>query len=161
MALQAKDIDGNYHDVEERDISWRVHAYAVVIDGDKILLSPQHGDKYDLPGGKIELTESVDEGLVREVKEETGIDVSVRKLLGVEDILFKVTFREPQEVWHSVMLYYACDKIGGEISTDGFDEHETSYAQAAEWVELDRVDSIVPASSIDFRKYVVQADSSR
>lgn len=102
MILIAKDIDGNEHEVDESEISWRVHAYAVIIDGDKILLSPQHGDKYDLPGGKIELAESVEEGLVREVKEESGIDVSVHKLLGIEDIVFKVTFREPQEVWHSI-----------------------------------------------------------
>ncbi|MGB3023873.1 MAG: NUDIX domain-containing protein [Candidatus Saccharimonadales bacterium] len=160
MILIAKDIDGNEHEVDESEISWRVHAYAVIIDGDKILLSPQHGDKYDLPGGKIELAESVEEGLVREVKEESGIDVSVHKLLGIEDIVFKVTFREPQEVWHSIMLYYACEKTGGEISIDGFDKYELEYARPAEWVELSRLSDIVPASSVDFRKYITQAHSS-
>lgn len=155
--MRAVDIHGNHHEVSLDEISWRVHAYAVIIEDDKILLSPQHGDnRYDLPGGKVDLGESMEDGLVREVKEETGIEVSPVRLLGVHDVLFKVTFREPQEVWHSVMLYYLCDKVGGRINTDGFDEHEASYAQEAVWMNLDQLDGISPASSYDWREIIRQ-----
>lgn len=153
--LQAIDIDGNYHDVDIKDVSWRVHVYGIVIDGDKILLSPQHRDNgYDLPGGKVDLDETLETALVREVREETGVGVEVVQQLTVRDNFFKVTFREPQETWHSVMIYYLCRKVSGEISIDGFDEHEKQYAKAAEWIPLSELDQITPAASYDWREIV-------
>ncbi len=150
MKLIAKDINGNDHEVESNEVSWRIHAYGVIIEDNKILLSPQHGDAYVLPGGKVELEEMLEAGLVREIKEETGIDVTVVELLGVKDNFFKVTFREPQEVWHSVLMYYKCTKIGGEISIAGFDEHEKQYVRAAEWVDISLINDIKQASSVDY-----------
>ena len=157
-SVQAVDIDGNYHPVAIADISWRIHVYGIVIDGDKILLSPQHrAGGYDLPGGKVDLDEQLDSALVREVKEETGIDVEIVEQLTVRDNFFKVTFREPQETWHSVMIYYLCRAVGGEISTDGFNEHEKQYAAKAEWVPLSSLENIVPAASYDWREIVATA----
>lgn len=159
MKVIAKDVYGNDHEVDSSDMIWRVHVYGIVIDDGKILLSPQHGDGYDLPGGKVEMEELMEDGLVREVKEETGIDVRVKKLLGAKDIFFKVTFREPQEVWHSVMLYYLCEKIGGSISDSGFDEHEKSYAKDAIWMGVQDLSAIHIASSVDYREFARKAMS--
>ena len=138
-------------------MSWRVHVYAIVVDDGKLLLSPQHREgAYDLPGGKVELDENLEDGLLREVQEETGITVRPVRLLTMRDNFFKVTFREPQETWHSVMMYYICEKVGGEISTEGFDENEKSYARMAEWVPLDQLADIMPAASFDWRTLVEQ-----
>lgn len=159
--LRAVDIDGVYHDVDVADVSWRVHVYGVVLDGDKILLSPQHHDNgYDLPGGKVDLDETLEAALIREVCEETGIDIDVVRQLAVRDNFFKVTFREPQETWHSVMIYYLCRPIGGTISADGFDDDEKNYADLAEWVDINRLDDISPAASYDWREIVRQATKS-
>lgn len=156
--MQAVDIDGHFHDVSSDEISWRVHVYAIVIENDRVLLSPQHGPgRYDLPGGKVDIGESLEDGLLREVREETGVDVRITRQLATRDNLFKVTFREPQEVWHSVMIYYLCEKTGGDISDEGFDHHEREYASLAEWVELSRLDQIQIAASYDWREFVRQA----
>lgn len=153
--VQAVDIDGNYHEASIDEVSWRVHAYAVTLEGGSILLSPQHREgSYDLPGGKVELGEQVEDGLIREVFEETGIKVRPVRLLAMRDNFFKVTFREPQEVWHSVMMYYLCEKVGGHISTTGFGEHEKAYAQEAEWIPLDTLKDITPAASYDYRTII-------
>jgi len=154
MYIDAIDINGQYHQVPITDITWRPSVYGIVFDGDRVLLSPQHGKGYDLPGGGVDMNESFENALIREVKEETGIDVAVKKVLAVRDNYFKVTFREPQETWHSVMVYYLCEKIGGELSMSNFDEHEKSYAQLAEWIDLSRLDSIVPAASYDYREII-------
>lgn len=155
--MRAVDIDGNYHEVNPDEVSWRIHVYGIVIKDGKILLSPQHGPmRYDLPGGKVDIDESLQAGLIREVREETGIEVGVVRQLDVRDNLFKVTFREPQETWHSVLVYYLCERVSGDISDQGLDDHEKSYAGQAEWVELSRLDDINPAASVDWRTVVRQ-----
>ena len=65
----------------------RLAAYAVIVDDeDRILLAlwnevePQ---LWTMPGGGVELDETPDEGVVREVREETGYDVELVGLLGV------------------------------------------------------------------------------
>ena len=151
--MQAIDIDGNYHDASLDEVKWRPSVYAIVIKDNKILLSPQHEKGYDVPGGGVELGENFEGAVIRETKEETGIDVRVIKTLAVRDNLFKVTFREPQEVRHSIKVYYLCQYVGGEVNQDGFDPNEGSYAGLAEWVDLSTIDQ-VPASGFEWHDIV-------
>ncbi|MBB2479659.1 NUDIX domain-containing protein [Bacillus sp. APMAM] len=61
-----------------------VSAGAVVIDDEgKLLLirGPRRG--WEQPGGQVELGESIEEAVKREVKEETGIDIEVTKFCGI------------------------------------------------------------------------------
>ena len=60
---------------------------AIILEGDKILLEkrknmPSKG-KWSVPGGLVELGESVENAVVREVKEETGLDVYAPRLVDV------------------------------------------------------------------------------
>jgi 8-oxo-dGTP diphosphatase len=72
--------------MEYTDYDTRLASYAVVTDGDRVLLArlswPDAG-LWTLPGGGVELDETVEEGAVREVREETGYDVVVEGLLGI------------------------------------------------------------------------------
>lgn len=69
------------------DYDTRLAAYAVIVDeSERVLLALwNEADKpqWTLPGGGVELPESVQEGAVREVREESGYDVELRRLLGV------------------------------------------------------------------------------
>lgn len=60
--------------------------------------------KWDVVGGRIEPNETVFEGLVREVKEESGLSVTPGKLLGVFDGFPNIR----GEACHVVRLYFAC-----------------------------------------------------
>src|SRR6266478_2668454 len=82
------DVHGVARDFDSTELKWRPSAYGIVIKDQKILLSPQFGDKYDLPGGGVDLKEKLEEAVVREVKEETGIDVKNPKYLGFEESFF-------------------------------------------------------------------------
>ena len=63
---------------KDKKIKWRPSASALVVKNEKILMikAKQHG-KWELPGGGIELGETIKEGLEREVYEETGISKEI------------------------------------------------------------------------------------
>jgi 8-oxo-dGTP diphosphatase len=52
---------------------------------DSILLVKQNYGKgyWSLPGGMVEIGESLEEGAIREVREETGLDIRIRKVIGI------------------------------------------------------------------------------
>jgi 8-oxo-dGTP diphosphatase len=154
--LIAVDVFGKQHEVSVEQLVWRPSVYGVVIKENKVLLSPQFGDKYDLPGGGVDLGENLEAAVVREVKEETGIDVKVTGSLGVESNLFAAVHGDGK-FYHSIMVYYACEVVGGELSTEGFDDYEKKYADLAKWVPTDTLASINLGSSVDFRKYIYKA----
>lgn len=151
-----KDINGKEYEIPADRLKWRPAAYGIVIKDGKILLSKQFGDKYDLPGGGIDLGEKLEDGVVREVKEETGIDVKNPKLLGMKESYF-MDSHALNEAYHCYLFYYLCEYVGGELSTDGFDEWEKQYAEMAEWIDIDRIDSLKIASTVEYRPFVKKA----
>lgn len=149
----------NEHQVDSSEVVWRPSVYGIVFHNGKLLVSPQHGIGYDLPGGGVDIDESFHDAVVREVKEETGIDVCVIDLVDMVDNIFiwKPESSTERQVFHSVLSYYRCEYIGGELSTDGFDETEKEYADMAEWIELDKTLTMQVASSYDFRPVIEKA----
>ncbi len=157
--LFASSFDGKKHSFDSDELQWRPSVYAVVISDNKILLFPQRRGGYDLPGGGVEIDETCDSAVIREVKEETGIDVKVKKLITMRENFFAWDPDSPNDrkVVHSLCLYYACEMIGGEISTEGLDEYEITHADRAEWVDLAIFSASTPiATSIDYRPIVLE-----
>jgi len=123
--------------------------YGVIIQEDKILLSKQWNG-YNFPGGGIELGENTEDALKREVKEETGIEISVGKILHCQNSFFKLPFKG--NFVHSIHVFYECKVIGGELSTKYLDENEKKYAEMAEWVPLTKIPDLKIFSSVDAKK---------
>jgi len=64
---------------------------------------------YTVPGGHVELGETCEEALVREVKEEVGLDVKVVDLLSIQQVIY------PKEFWkkaHFIFFDYLCSVEG-------------------------------------------------
>lgn len=141
-----EDIEGKTYSVPITELSFRPAAYGVIVQDGKILLS-KCWDGYDFPGGGINIGEHTEAAVAREVHEETGLEVKVENILHTNSSFFKLPF--DGNFVHSLHLYFACQVIGGELSTDFFDEHEQHYASMAEWIELDEVKNIKIYSSTD------------
>ena len=68
----------------------RVSAYGLILDGDRILLCrlskelPRWEGSWTLPGGGLEFGESPEAAMIREVEEETGLQVVARSIAGIE-----------------------------------------------------------------------------
>ena len=86
----------------------------IVEIGDKIVLvgrrNAPHG--WALPGGFVDRGEKVEDAAVREIKEETGLDVSLEQLLGI----YSDPRRDPRQ--HVVSVVYIGQASGEPISGD-------------------------------------------
>lgn len=131
----AKSITGEETLVDINDLTMSVNLYAVVVKNGKILISPQWKENgYDFPGGHLELGEDHIDGLIREVKEETGFIVKPTKVIDIFTSFFMhPRKKKPQQ---TIKIYYAAEIVSGEISTAGFAEGELSYAREARFATL-------------------------
>jgi 8-oxo-dGTP diphosphatase len=88
----------------------------VVIAGDRTLLvrrgsAPLEG-QWSIPGGMLELGESIEEGVRRELSEETGVQVRVRELI---EVFERIIPGEGGRIrYHFVIVDYLCELISGE-----------------------------------------------
>ena len=98
----------------------RVGVGVIVLDSRGWILLEKRSDcgMWGLPGGKIEPGESVTEAAVREVKEETGLNVEITRLLGVysEPESHIVTFLDNGDVVHLVDILLEAKIRSGELS---------------------------------------------
>lgn len=153
--VTATDFDGKPHEVLVSKLQWRPSAYAVIVKDNELLLLRQTNG-YDLPGGGLEFGEMPEQAVIREIKEETGTTATNPRLLGLTSSFF-LAVNTIDRFYQSVMMFYICDYVSGELSKAGFDEGEQQYAEAPEWLPLEKLDGIKIGASADFRPYVKQA----
>jgi 8-oxo-dGTP diphosphatase len=152
--VTCRDLDGHTYVVPVADLVWRPSVYGIVIRDGKVLLC-RHFGKYNLPGGGVDMDESLEDALLREIKEETGITAAKPELMGVTEDYFMPPYKPTP--YHTILMYYACDYVSGEPSMDGFDEDERVYAELAQWVDADTIDDWDYTSTVDYRPFVRQA----
>jgi len=111
---------------------------AVILDGDRVLLvqrghEPLKGE-WSLPGGAVELGESLEEALVREVREETSLDVTVGPVVEVFDSIRRDAGGRAE--YHYVIIDYACRVRGGTATAAA----RGSDAADVRWVPLAEIE---------------------
>jgi 8-oxo-dGTP diphosphatase len=105
---------------------------AVVVDGGRVLLvkrgqQPLKGE-WSLPGGGVEVGETLVAAIQREVFEETGLMVSVGPIV---EVLDRIHVSDTGRVeYHYVLIDYLCSVIGGRL-------HPQSDAADARWAARD------------------------
>ncbi|HTK95321.1 MAG TPA: NUDIX hydrolase [Terriglobales bacterium] len=90
---------------------------AIIIDRGRALVvrratEPLKGE-WSIPGGVLELGETLRTGVVREAKEETGLDVVPVEVLEVYDRI--VADEDGRTRYHYVLIDYLCELQGGEL----------------------------------------------
>jgi mutator protein MutT len=109
-----------------------IRVTGVLINNNKILLLKQETDtkrKWSLPGGKVEVGELLEKALIREMKEETGLDVDIGDLLYVCDNIMLDK--------HVLHITFLCTEKDGKLgATEGLD---TRKIESVEYVEISKL----------------------
>lgn len=108
-----RDINGNIHIVKHSELVERSSVYAVIKKGNDVLLVRDRTseEKWDLPGGGIELDEDLIKALRREVSEETGLTISQEpeKICEFIEYFYDI---ESKKGWQSIRFFF-------KVSTEG------------------------------------------
>lgn len=132
--IECSTITGATKSIPKDKLTFRVAAYALIQDNGKILVQPlTNNDKYFFPGGSVEFGETREEALKREVKEETGLDIEVGKLLHTTETFFY--YESEDAAWQFYAFFYLCKPLSFELLAD--EEVDDDEAKASIWVELD------------------------
>jgi len=87
-------------------------------DGHVLLQRRSDNGLWGLPGGGVEIGESVSTAMVREVQEETGLTVMIERLVGVySDPRFQVVRYADGNVVHYINTLFVCRILGGTLQT--------------------------------------------
>ncbi len=105
---------------------------AVIEDGRILMVRETADDRWTLPGGWIDVGESPATAAEREVFEESGYRVAVRKLAAVYD---KLRHDHPAAPHHSYLLFFVCELLGGAPRTS-LETSEIGWFEPDELPEL-------------------------
>ena len=94
-------------------------ASAIVTDDEEriLLIRRSDNDLWSIPGGAMEIGESISQTAVREVEEETGLEVQPLYVVGIYSNPHHVVEYSDGEVRQQFSICFACKVIGGEIRT--------------------------------------------
>lgn len=115
----------------------RISAYALIVDDGRILLAktangyPGAGS-WTLPGGGIEWGEHPEDGMHRELYEETGLQGDVLDLLGIDSLRLERTRNGLWEGFHAIRIIYRVAASGEPQVTE-----QNGSVSESQWIALD------------------------
>lgn len=107
---------------------------AIIIEEERVVLvkrgHPPLAGEWSIPGGVLEVGETLREAAMREALEETGLTVEVGELLGVYDRVLRDA--DERTLYHYVLIDFLCRRIAGE-------PYGAGDADEARWFARDEV----------------------
>lgn len=90
----------------------KIDTRAVIFKDNKILLTHENNGTWSLPGGWCDVLESIKSNTIKEVKEETGLDVETVKIIALQD---RNKHNKPVYAYGICKVFVLCNIIGGEF----------------------------------------------
>ena len=122
--------------LENKSVFTRLATRSITLQGANILLLyTQRYEDYSLPGGGLGLGEDKIEGMIRELKEETGArDIKNIKPFGAYEE-YRPWYKPDFDIQHMVSYCYTCD-INIELGETNLESYEIRNGMLAKWVNI-------------------------
>ena len=101
----------------------KIDTRAAIFKDNKILLVHENDDTWALPGGFCDVLESIKTNTIKEVKEETGLDVETVKIISIQD---RNKHNKPISAYGIFKIFVLCNTIGGSFKKN-IETTETKY----------------------------------
>jgi len=148
MKIEIKNIENtsmqilktHYHpelkSLENKTIFTRFATRSIAIHGNEILLMyTARYEDYSLPGGGLDEGEDKIEGMIRELKEETGAkNIQNIKPFGIYEE-YRPWYKTDYDIQHMISYCYTCD-IDKELGTSSLEAYEIKNGMKAKWVDI-------------------------
>ena len=128
--------------IKTNDYNFKFRVSGLVIRNNKLLLVDMDDSGFlCLPGGYVELGETTEEAAKRELTEEIGKEVTIKKYLGVVENYFINKFSKKI---HEISFYYTMDLVDKKIEQKNFTLIENDKGHNIKldfkWIDLDEID---------------------
>ncbi|MBK5447552.1 NUDIX domain-containing protein [Bacillus sp. TH22] len=118
---------------------------AIMIQDEKLLVAEYIGNHYFLPGGHVEIGESAENALIRELREELGVTCSIKQFLGVIENQWQVK----ETLHHEINHIFEIDS--NELKSDFTPISKESHL-AFHWIDFNKENinsyTIMPTPSV-------------
>ena len=122
--------------LKNKSIFTRLATRSIAMKGNKILLMyTQRYEDYSLPGGGLDAGEDKIEGMVRELKEETGAqDIKNIKPFGVYEE-YRPWYKPDYDIQHMISYCYTCE-VNETLGSSKLESYEIKNGMKAKWVNI-------------------------
>ncbi|MBB1388956.1 NUDIX domain-containing protein [Shewanella sp. SG44-6] len=131
------DTPAEFIDANQKTMLTRIAARAIVIRDNQILmLYTQRYHDYSLPGGGVDAGEEIEQGLIRELQEETG----AQEIRNIKEFGLYEEYRPWQrEGYTSVNMLSYCFtcEIDNQLGETQFEAHEINNGMVPVWIDID------------------------
>ena len=133
-SIKERNVQGERVEMLVEKLVWRPSVYALILNenGELLVQDNIHTQKFDLPGGGVEIWEEVQAALIREVWEETGLEAKVIELVHVQDNFF---LTPSGKHWHTLHFFYRAEVTGGTLRNSILEDEWTTNPH---WVTIDQ-----------------------
>ena len=127
----------------------RTAARGIICQNNKFLIIHSKYGDYKFPGGGKKNDESIEENLIREVKEETGFNVIKSSIKPFGHVL-ETRKKDDKKKWVMDSYYFFCE-IDNKQGNKNLDEYENEYEYKSDWLNLE--DIIKKNEDVDVKNF--------
>lgn len=110
----------------------------IIRNGKLLVMKDENSPHYYLVGGKVAMEETAEQALLREVKEELGIDAEIVRVLWFCENFFTEKVRN--ESYHELGLYYLLQMKDNDLTEDEFDVTEGKHTLKFKWLPFETLE---------------------